>query len=94
MASNAGDRIRNTGKQQQNTEPFKRPSGRVNFPRRMTLDLSEDQHRALRQQARISGVSASALIRAMLDRINADGRVTLKQAVRDAEQAEGAVPLD
>lgn len=60
----------------------------------MTLGLSDDQHRALRQQARISGVSASALVRAMLDRISADGRVTLKQAVRDAEQAEGAVPLD
>lgn len=92
MVSSSGDRTSNTGSRKQQSEPS-RP-GRVSFPRRMTLDLSEDQHRALRQQARISGVSAAALIRAMLDRINEHGRVTLRQAVRDAEQAEGAIPLD
>lgn len=85
--SGAGDRIRR-GQSSKAAEPFRRPRGRVSFPHRMTLDLEAGQYRWLRLEARESRVSASALIRAVLDELAERGTVDLQAARAAAAQAE------
>lgn len=50
-------------------DPFRRPSGRVSYPRRVTLDLDDDRYEWLKEQAwrsRIPG-GIAGLLRAMID---------------------------
>lgn len=48
---------------------FRRPTGRASYPRRMTLDLTNDQHQWLRAAAHEHRVSAAGLLRAALDNL-------------------------
>lgn len=65
------------------SSPFKRPSGRATFPRRMTLDLDQARFDWLRRQAYESRVSAAALLRAAIDLLQADEKF-LRTAVSEA----------
>jgi hypothetical protein len=84
--SNAGDRIRH-GQASKPAEPFRRPTGRVTYPHRMSLDLDANQYRWLRVEAHESRVSAAFLIRAVLDELEAHGSVDLQQVRTVAERA-------
>ena len=52
--------------------PFRRPSGRASYPRRITLDLDEKRYQWLRKVAYESHVPAAAILRAAMDTLAAD----------------------
>ncbi len=81
-----GDRIRRTSAAPPGEGPFRRPSGRVSYPHRMSLDLDDAQYRWLRAEARDARVSASGLIRAVLDELREDPEACAR--VRDRADAD------
>ncbi len=80
------DRISKTARTPAPTEPFRRPSGRASYPRRITLDLDDARYQWLRRLAYEARVPAAALLRAALDLLAADPKRC--EAVVTAAQAE------
>lgn len=72
------------------TVPFKRPSGRASFPRRMTLDLDDARFDWLREQAYDARVPAATLLRAAIDLAQSD--TALRKRVVSRAQAEHPGP--
>ena len=64
-----GDRIR---KGTAPEEPFKRSTGRVSFPHRMSLDLTTEQYEWLKEVAWQNRESGSGFLRLVIDRLMAD----------------------
>jgi hypothetical protein len=52
--------------------PFQKPTGRVSFPHRMSLDLTTEQYEWLKEVAWQNRESASGLLRLIIDRLMAD----------------------
>lgn len=73
-----GDRIR---KQSVPEAPFKKTTGRVSFPRRSTLDLTDEQHEWLKEMAWQNRESVLGLLRAIIDGLMAD-EVQLKRIIK------------
>lgn len=67
-----GNRISKTTRTPAPAEPFRRPTGRASYPRRITLDLDEARYQWLRAFAYEARVPAAALLRAALDVLAAD----------------------
>lgn len=84
------DRISKTARVPAPTDPFRRPSGRASYPRRITLDLDDARYRWLRGVAYEARVPAAALLRAALDLLAADPK--RRDAVIAAAQAEHPPP--
>ena len=84
------DRISKTARAPAPTEPFRRPTGRASYPRRITLDLDEARYQWLRSLAYEARVPAAALLRAALDVLAADAK--RREAVITAAQAEHPPP--
>jgi hypothetical protein len=55
--------------------PFRRPTGRASYPRRMTLDLDTQRYEVLRKTAYDSRLPAAAILRAALDLIYEDSEL-------------------
>lgn len=70
MSSNT-DRIRRAVASEPEA-PFRRPSGRVSFPRRVTLDLTEEQHAWLRHASWEHRLPAADLLRAATEEMEAN----------------------
>lgn len=83
-------RISKTARTPAPAEPFRRPSGRASFPRRITLDLDEARYQWLRGLAYEARVPAAALLRAALDLLAADAK--RREAVITAAQTEHPPP--
>ena len=64
-----GDRIR---KGTAAEEPFKKSSGRVSFPHRMSLDITTEQYEWLKEVAWQNRESGSGFLRLIIDRLMAD----------------------
>ncbi len=64
-----GDRIRKAAAQE---EPFKKSSGRVSFPHRMSLDITDEQYEWLKEVAWQNRESGSGFLRLIIDRLMAD----------------------
>lgn len=64
-----GDRIRKTPAPD---EPFKKSSGRVSFPHRMSLDLTTEQYEWLKEAAWRNRESTAGFLRLIIDRLMAD----------------------
>lgn len=62
----AGDRIRKAAPP---AEPFKKSDGRVSFPHRMSLDLTDEQYEWLKEMAWQNRTTASGLLRTVLGRL-------------------------
>lgn len=71
------------------TTPFRRPSGRASYPRRITLDLDDRRYQWLRTVSYEARVPAAAILRAALDVLSAPE--LLEQVVQQA-QAEHPPP--
>lgn len=67
----AGDRIRKAQEQTAPT-PFRKPSGRASFPRRVTLDLDDERYQFMRRAAYEDHTSIAELLRAAIDLMRAD----------------------
>ena len=52
--------------------PFQKPTGRVSFPHRMSLDLTDEQYEWLKEVAWQNRESASWFLRLVIDRLMAD----------------------
>lgn len=65
----AGDRIR---KGTAAEEPFRRTTGRVSFPHRMSLDLTTEQYEWLKEVAWQNRESGSGFLRLVMDRLMVD----------------------
>jgi hypothetical protein len=69
--------------------PFRRPSGRASYPRRVTLDLDDERYEWLKEQAwqsRIPG-GIAGLLRAVIDVLTDDD--DLVAVVAETASAEG-----
>ena len=80
------DRITNTASGNQAPTPFRRPSGRASFPRRMTLDLDTSRYDWLRHEAYEARLPAAAILRAAIDLLREDealAELVLERAHRD-----------
>jgi len=64
-----GDRIRKATAPE---EPFKKSSGRVSFPHRMSLDLTTEQYEWLKEVAWQNRESAAGFLRVIIDRLMKD----------------------
>ncbi len=64
-----GDRIRKATAPE---EPFKKSTGRVSFPHRMSLDITDEQYEWLKEVAWQNRVSGSGFLRLIIDRLMAD----------------------
>ena len=64
-----GDRIRNAPAPE---EPFRKSTGRVSFPHRMSLDLTTEQYEWLKEVAWQNRESGSGFLRLVIDRLMAD----------------------
>ena len=73
-------------------DPFRRPSGRASYPRRVTLDLDDHRYRVLREIAYEGRVPAAAILRAALDALVT--KTDELAAVVSAAQAEHPGPGD
>lgn len=62
-----GNRISKTTRTPAPAEPFRRPTGRASYPRRITLDLDEARYQWLRAAAYEARVPAVILLRTALD---------------------------
>lgn len=85
-----GDRISKTARTPAPADPFRRPTGRASYPRRITLDLDDARYQWLRHLAYEARVPAAALLRAALDLLAADPK--RREAVITAAQAEHPPP--
>ncbi len=85
-----GDRISKTARVPAPADPFRRPSGRASYPRRITLDLDDARYQWLRGLAYEARVPAAALLRAALDALAADPK--RREAVITAAQVEHPPP--
>ena len=63
------DRIRNAPDPE---EPFRKSTGRVSFPHRMSLDLTAEQYQWLKEVAWQNRESGSGFLRVIIDRLMAD----------------------
>ncbi len=76
----AGDRIRKAAAPE---EPFKKSTGRVSFPHRVSLDLTAEQYEWLKEVAWQNRESGSGFLRLVMDRLMKDeallGRVVKKK---------------
>ncbi len=70
--------------------PFKRPSGRASFPRRMTLDLDDARFDWLRQEAYQARIPAAALLRAAIDAMESEA--TLRKRIVDRARKDHPAP--
>lgn len=84
------DRINKAAGTPEGATPFRRPSGRASYPRRITLDLDEKRYQWLRAAAYEAHVPAAAILRAALDALTADS--TLLDPVIAAAQEEYPPP--
>jgi hypothetical protein len=66
------DRISKGAAAPEGAMPFRRPSGRASYPRRITLDLDEKRYQWLRKVAYEGHVPAAAILRAAMDALAAD----------------------
>lgn len=86
MGTRSTDRLL-AGAERPAAEPFRRPSGRVSYPRRVTLDLDDERYEWLKEQAwqsRIPG-GIAGLLRATIDLLSrVDGRV-LTEVLEDRD---------
>lgn len=59
--------------------PFRRPSGRASYPRRVTLDLDDDRYEWLKEQAWQSRVPGgiAGLLRATIDLLALDDNLVV-----------------
>lgn len=64
----AGDRIKRTNTQ---SEPFKKPTGRVSFPNRTSLDLNDEQIEWLKEVAWQNRESVAGFLRLVIDQLRA-----------------------
>ena len=64
-----GDRIRKAATPE---EPFKRSTGRVSFPHRMSFDLTTEQYEWLKEVAWRNRESGSGFLRLIIDKLMAD----------------------
>ena len=64
-----GDRIR---KGTTPETPFAKPTGRVSFPHRMSLDLTTEQYEWLKEISWQNRESGSGFLRLIIDRLRAD----------------------
>ncbi len=85
-----GNRIGKTTRTPAPAEPFRRPTGRASYPRRITLDLDDARYQWLRSLAYEARIPAAALLRAALDMLAADPK--RREAVITAAQAEHPPP--
>ena len=74
----AGDRIR---KGSASETPFQKPSGRVSFPHRTSLDLTTEQYEWLREISWQNRESGSGFLRLIIDRLMTD-EALLKKVVQ------------
>jgi len=84
------DRITSTATGQAAPTPFRRPSGRASFPRRMTLDLDTSRYDWLRHDAYEARLPAAAILRAAIDLLREDEAL----AQRVLERAHQDNPSD
>ena len=64
-----GDRIRKAAATE---EPFKKSTGRVSFPHRMSLDITTEQYEWLKEVAWQNRESAAGFLRVIIDRLMKD----------------------
>ena len=74
-----GDRIRKTSAP---GEPFKKSSGRVSFPNRTSLDLTDEQYEWLKEVAWQNRESAAGFLRLIIDQLRAHPE-RLERVVKD-----------
>lgn len=74
----AGDRIRAATAGQGDAAPappFRRPSGRASYPRRVTLDLDDERYEFMRRAAWDNRVAIAELLRSSIDLLRDDPAV-------------------
>lgn len=73
MGTHAADRIL-AGAERPARPPFRRPSGRVSYPRRVTLDLDDERYEWLKEEAWQSRTPGgiAGLLRAVIDVLRDD----------------------
>lgn len=57
---------------ERSAQSFRRPSGRASYPRRVTLDLTDEQYRWLRATSHQHRISGAGLLRAAIDQLTQD----------------------
>ena len=83
------DRISKAAATPEAATPFRRPSGRASYPRRITLDLDEARYQWLREAAYEARVPAAAILRAVLDEL---ANPNLLEIVIEKARAEHPAP--
>lgn len=71
----AGERTR---KGASSEGPSRKSSGRVSFPHRMSLDITDEQYEWLKEASWQNRVSASGFLRLIIDRLMTDERQVSK----------------